>query len=343
MTDYPLTAIEPQSVLRPPGRFVPRPHHALARRATLFAEEPVARPALELFGLPGGRLFNSYSDFLLLDHRGHVVRRSRHSPDLVAQYRAAGAPLRAGRVFVVRDMSSARNYCHWVCDWMPRILTLRSLFHGPMVLAMTENLTTYQRDFLAMVDQVEVLDCGGRAVEAEELIFLSTTLDFCHPANYGDPVHMMQLDALVDLAEQRSDDLAHNIFVPRIRSGRRTLDREARFIEMLARAGVRTIYPEDMTAAEQIRIFAAARNIVGIHGGGLVNLVFARQCRNVVEIFPPDYGTWTFQVLADAIGAKYHYWFEGDPGANMLNGETRDRGFSAPLDRLLDRTLAAIG
>ena len=53
--------------------------------------------------------------------------------------------------------------------------------------------------------------------------------------------------------------------------------------------GFRTIYPGEMSVAEQINAFVAAEVVVGIHGAGLTNIIFRRSGKmSLIEIFTPN-------------------------------------------------------
>ena len=69
-----------------------------------------------------------------------------------------------------------------------------------------------------------------------------------------------------------------------------------------------------MSVRDQIDHFAAADIIVGIHGGALTNLVFAKPGVRVLEIFAPTYVKHCFWAITDSIdGAVYHYLVAGEP------------------------------
>jgi capsular polysaccharide biosynthesis protein len=92
------------------------------------------------------------------------------------------------------------------------------------------------------------------------------------------------------------------------RNNRRIVN-EAQVRAELEQRGFAFVDPGAMSVAEQIRAFAAAPVIVGAHGAGLANIMFARSGAAVVELFPggavlPDC-YWT---LARGVpGLRYRY------------------------------------
>ncbi|MBK8066829.1 MAG: glycosyltransferase family 61 protein [Rhodanobacteraceae bacterium] len=69
----------------------------------------------------------------------------------------------------------------------------------------------------------------------------------------------------------------------RIARVRRILN-EDELIFALEKIGVTCVIAETMTVDDQIELFAGARGIIGMHGAGLTNMLFARNAR-VLEIF----------------------------------------------------------
>jgi capsular polysaccharide biosynthesis protein len=82
-------------------------------------------------------------------------------------------------------------------------------------------------------------------------------------------------------------------------SSRRALNDSA--IETyLSRLGFETICLNGCSFAQQKELFASAESVVGIHGGGLANLVFCQPGTKVVEILPAWYPNPTYLQLARA-------------------------------------------
>jgi capsular polysaccharide biosynthesis protein len=62
-----------------------------------------------------------------------------------------------------------------------------------------------------------------------------------------------------------------------------------------------------MPFADQVRIYGEAEIIMGPHGGGLTNAVFAQPGATVIEVFLPTYINGCFPALANACGHRYGF------------------------------------
>ena len=79
------------------------------------------------------------------------------------------------------------------------------------------------------------------------------------------------------------------------------------------------IDPGTTTVQEQIDCFAAAEVIVGPHGGGLSNLVFASSGVRVLELFAPSYVNPCYWAITESIpGASYRYLVGDDPASHPV-------------------------
>jgi capsular polysaccharide biosynthesis protein len=81
--------------------------------------------------------------------------------------------------------------------------------------------------------------------------------------------------------EEQARDL---IFLSRRDSRVRVLLNEDELIRAVEPLGFRVIVAGEMSVREQIEAFSQARVVVGAHGAGLTNLVFAPSCAFVLEI-----------------------------------------------------------
>lgn len=92
------------------------------------------------------------------------------------------------------------------------------------------------------------------------------------------------------------------------RKDTRNLENEAEAEAFLAARGYVKIYPEDLSAAEQMRLFEHASSIVAIHGAGLAPLIYlsdAAKLKQLIEIFPCGHMTDVFRVMAHQVGCNW--------------------------------------
>ena len=69
-----------------------------------------------------------------------------------------------------------------------------------------------------------------------------------------------------------------------------------------------TIYPEDLSPQEQLKLFTDAEQIVGIHGAGMAPLLYRdtnKPSLKLVEILSPGHMTNFFRVIAEHTGTSW--------------------------------------
>lgn len=66
-------------------------------------------------------------------------------------------------------------------------------------------------------------------------------------------------------------------------------------------------YFENLTFAQQVRVMQAADVLIGVHGAGLSNVVFARRDTPLLEVFPFAYYAGPFGGVAQSLGLRYSY------------------------------------
>lgn len=78
----------------------------------------------------------------------------------------------------------------------------------------------------------------------------------------------------------------------------------------LGSRGFSVVAPEDLPVSEQIRTFSRARMIIGAHGAGFTNLLFAHNA-HIIE-FMAAYRNRCYERLAATLGHRYR-WLPATP------------------------------
>ena len=86
---------------------------------------------------------------------------------------------------------------------------------------------------------------------------------------------------------------------------------EDMLIPVLEGHGFEIIETEDMSVAEQVRLFSEAESIVAPHGAGQTNMLFASaSCKNL-ELLEPRWASdghaYVFWALAETLGQRFRY------------------------------------
>ena len=76
---------------------------------------------------------------------------------------------------------------------------------------------------------------------------------------------------------------------------------------ILKKFGFETVASEQLSFAEQVKLFARAEVVVTPHGAGLGNLLFVPEGCKVLEILDRDYVNDHYYNLSSILGLNYYY------------------------------------
>ena len=257
------------------------------------------------------------ADMVVRDVSGRYAPLINHveidpTPILRAARRVRGA------VFVLGDEIVPVNYCHWLLDALPRLHALRRL--GPrhdVSVAVLPLTAGFQRETLHLCgfDDAQIIELGPmQALQADELLATSDLPDPPHPAFKASAWAVRFLrDRLGGAAVTRG---RRRLYVSRADSGGRCVLNEAELLRALEPLGFEQVRLTGMTVREQAALFRDAAFIVGPHGAGLANAVFAPRGARLLELFPRTYGMASYYILAAGIGLHYAYLIAGDVVTN---------------------------
>ena len=222
----------------------------------------------------------------------------------------------------------AANYHHWLIN---SLLRLWWTSHFPdlqdIPLIVPARMSPFQQESLAAlgVDPRRLLPFDGALWQIDQLFFAAN----------GDywPLQLRWLRQRFFQHYGRGDAPGRRkIYISRADAPGRRVTNEPEVVEMLARRGFEVLKLASLPLAEQVRAFAEAKLIVGPHGAGLTNIVFAASNATVVDLHPRDEINHALWVEASALGLKYALLT-----GKRMNDE-RDLEVSVPdLAKLLDR------
>lgn len=112
--------------------------------------------------------------------------------------------------------------------------------------------------------------------------------------------------ALSRMSAAQSAELPKRVFLSR-RDTRAPLN-EAEIMAWLTPLGFHLVYPEDLSAADQINLFQHAVTIVAVHGAGMAPLLYAQpggNLRHLIEILHAGHMTDVFRVMAQQVGVNW--------------------------------------
>jgi hypothetical protein len=197
------------------------------------------------------------------------------------------------------------RYYHWTIDGLGRLAAADAAMIDASAHLLVPPLShRFQHDGLAAAGlgnkHIIEVDFGDR-IEAEHLLLPCNMFGEWRP-------HPRLRDFFCRLgaaATTGAGPFPERIYIDRRDSANRSLANEEEVITALARYGFVPVRLEALSLAEQIGLFGNARVIVGPHGGGLTNILFARRGCALIELQMDSYVLWMFRLFAAFSGVDY--------------------------------------
>jgi capsular polysaccharide biosynthesis protein len=267
---------------RPVG--VPAEHPAFAT----VTDERIARVGVA--ELPGGRVLGPHR--AVITGSGELVheisryfgtRVPREHPLFMKPFPQKPEDV-AGRLGVLATRGDS-NYYHFLVDGLTRIGVLEQCPKvAPPDLWYVPSGASFQRDLLEMfgIAPERILDSSSHPhVRAECLVVPG--LPATEVINPPWAIQYLRRQLLPKQPPERVGP----IYVSRGPSvNNRSVENETEVFAMLQDRGFTYVDPGKLSVAEQIATFAGATTIVGPHGAGLTNIMFASPGTRVIEMFP---------------------------------------------------------
>jgi capsular polysaccharide biosynthesis protein len=229
---------------------------------------------------------------------GYVVE-----PDLTLELEVADIPVRDERVVPLGAQANL-NYSHWMFESVLRALLFLTFDDGGYCY-LTPKLRPWQR---AMLERVGVPP--ERIVEHEPagLVRFSEVIAVSRGFTRQHMLIPAAVQAIAGLVEPRPRRGGRRIYCSRERDGHRKATNAPELWDLLRRRGFEELHPAKVPFAEQIELFAEAEAVVGVHGSGLTNIVFAPPGIATVELMLEgfDLGATVFiRTLAELCGQSH--------------------------------------
>lgn len=303
--------------------------HAPAFGAVIDGEGRVYRSSVQealyvtpsLNGLPGTRM----------DEAGPVFQAGPKAPHLK----------RAG---VFMAWGGLHNYGHFLLDCLPALWSLREVDGTGRYPLIAPPLTAWQRDLVGLVTPAPVREIAAPLVRVDQVLFSSCMDHFLHCPNHPLPALSDHVRSAVGAG------LGHKkIYVSRRRDTKRVLVNELELERSLEALGFHVCEPADMTARDQVRLFADAEVIVSPTGAALANVIFAPSGAKVFEIQPSNFtGVWVRNICM-LREQNWYGFFSPSPIASeavMIEGNVHENihfAWEVDIPALVDFVSANLG
>jgi capsular polysaccharide biosynthesis protein len=228
------------------------------------------------------------------------------------------------------------NYYHWLVDFLPRVMLLEEAGRAANLLwPRPEKLAApgFIRESIERLgydpDRSLSIDIG--ITEVGQLTIPKT------PAHWGPGLALVA--QRLTAGRKPMADAPRRIFISRRKASVRRVANEGAVQSVLARYGITELSTETLDFAAQINVMQRAEMIVGLHGAGLTNMLFAPRGAAVVEIGNfAQFPNADYYAVASACG--HAYWMVD--ARSVGEGRLDRRDLEVDID-CLERTLEAAG
>lgn len=223
------------------------------------------------------------------------------------------------------------NYYHFLLDLSIQLQVCRMLQHEPERVVLIGGVHDWQSDALGAYGYSgeRVLAVRGAANLHFERLWLVRQANM--KLDLRDNVWLYRPDVLaahratlVDAFAPGARTASRRLYVTR-GAGFRHLGNEEEVLDLLVPAGFEVVDPGALSLAEQIDAFRSAEAVVGAHGAGLTNLLFAEPGGRVAEILAADWSSPCYAHLSALRGLDY---------VPLIGGGLEGESYTAPLGEL---------
>lgn len=166
------------------------------------------------------------------------------------------------------------NYYHLTTHWLGNAIELSSRSH-PIILSPYSHSLAEQ---IVESHSLNFLKAQTRWIEVDELSMINLgPIGYLHPTDRD--------KILQDRPNKNQGNNTKRLYVSRRRSSR-SLQNEKKIEELLSAVGFDIIYAENLKYSQQVSIFSNARIIVGPHGAGMTNAIYAPAGAIILEVMP---------------------------------------------------------
>ena len=213
--------------------------------------------------------------------------------------------LHSDALWITDDWSE--GYFHWLTDALTRLFVVRSRLNE-FVLLLPGNYRA-----LGFVDAslkafgVKAVEFIGRdeVVKSRRLFLPTHTAPSGH---YNEEIIRGVGRLLLQSYGDTDSRVGRRVYLSRGRARKRRIDNEKAVVDVLSEFDFQTIYAEDLSFEQQVKICSRARHLVSNHGAGLTNMLFMPQGASVLELrHHTDRINNCYFTLASALELNYFY------------------------------------
>ena len=228
--------------------------------------------------------------------------------------------LPAHEVLVSLRDTGEENYYHFYNDVLAKLFFLEEKLNLPYETPLLIAEVLYKKSYFQYFLQHPYLRNRTWVIQKEGEYIRSRKTYFCkpltHTATYYERIR--QLVQPQDLAPAGGE---RRVFITRSPMRLRFIENNDEIEAICITEGFEVVDFDTMTLGQQARLLSEARYVIGIHGAGLVNMMFrGHQPMGLLEILPPgEYYPFHYMLMAAQHGFQYDSLI-GDLSENKYSG-----------------------
>ncbi|NTU78067.1 MAG: glycosyltransferase family 61 protein [Chloroflexales bacterium] len=235
----------------------------------------------------------------------------------IIRERPAAQQALPGRYVSLISQVWTTNYSHWLIDSLVRLAMIDPAQADYKVI-LPHGALPFMRESLTLLGigperQVELPARQGQLVVEELLLCVAQQRATVSHADYVTAIR----DRLLQAATGRTRHPApwRRIYISRASSARKVVN-EAELLPVLQAYGFEVVRCEELTMSEQIRLFSEATAVVGAHGAGMINPIFANPGAIVLELYNRLRWNHCICRVQNLMGHQHWHLFGEDVGGN---------------------------
>jgi len=237
------------------------------------------------------------------------------------------APRKISGTYRLACAESHNHFCHLFCDVLPR---LKLYEEAPLSESIPYILPPVSHGFAEEANQLMGLWNNGSIQwddgcwQIEGLYFASSFKKFC---SWTPESVTWTRNTLCPKVEHKP--LGGKLYYITRRNAFRPALNEEEMLTALQSWGLTVVEPDRLSLREQIALFSDARLIMGPHGAGIQNALWAPQGCAMLELVSPRYFSGIYWTLAESLGNPY----------GLVTGHTPQDGIPTQVGTLFNSDL----
>ena len=227
------------------------------------------------------------------------------------------------------------NYYHWLIEILPRLSLVRSRMKE-FTLLMHANQSPFHKSSLALlgVDHVEEIR-DDELVCCDRVSFMNFPIQpviekYSHD---GRRIRLNRTNVHPGLMKKIREEVLSaagvvpaspglSVYISRKKAPKRKVENEDEVETFLHARGFSSVFLEDLTFTEQVKLLYNTKILVGAHGAGMANIIFMQPGTQVLDFTHRDYHEFCFLNIANAVDVRLAQI--NSPGKSYENPQQND-------------------